>query len=56
MIEIHQNLFVGDASDYEQIVRWEDGWRVVHACREPYHRKALGYTGRPRRKMIQSTL
>jgi predicted protein tyrosine phosphatase len=23
-----------------------DGWAIVHACKEPYHRQALGYTGR----------
>jgi predicted protein tyrosine phosphatase len=24
----------------------EEGWAVVHACKEPYHRQALGYLGR----------
>jgi len=46
MVEIHRKLFVGSQDDYEQIVRFEAGWRVVHACREPYHREALGYRGR----------
>jgi hypothetical protein len=46
MIEIHQKLFVGSQTDYERIVRREDGWRVVQACRDPYHRRALRYTGR----------
>jgi hypothetical protein len=46
MIEIYPNLFFGGQHDYEQTVRWEAGWRVVQACREPYHRKALGYQGR----------
>jgi predicted protein tyrosine phosphatase len=46
MVEIIPNLFVGDEADYERRVRREPGWCVVHACKEPYHRQALGYTGR----------
>ena len=46
MIEVHPNIFVGSAVDYEQRVRGESGWAVVHACKEPYHRQALGYSGR----------
>lgn len=46
MIEIHPNLYIGNESDYERHVRSEPGWCVVHACKEPYHRLALGYTGR----------
>jgi hypothetical protein len=46
MIEIYPRLFVGAQSDYEQQVRWGSGWRVVQACRDPYHREALGYKGR----------
>ena len=46
MIEIHPGLFVGSEADYERRVRREAGWRVVHACKEPYHRQVLGYTGR----------
>jgi len=45
MIEIHSNLFAGDATD-ELKVRGQDGWAVVHACKEPYHRQLLGYTTR----------
>jgi len=44
MIEIHPNLFIGNEYDYESRVRYETGWCVVHACKEPYHRQALGYT------------
>jgi len=43
MIEIHSNLFAGDATD-ELKVRGRDGWAVVHACKDPYHRQLLGYT------------
>jgi hypothetical protein len=46
MIEIYPNLFVGSQSDYENNVRWQPGWRIVQAAREPYHRDALGYKGR----------
>lgn len=45
MIEIFQNLFVGSQQD-EADVRGRVGWYVIHACKEPYHREALGYTGR----------
>lgn len=46
MIEVHPNLYVGGERDYEGSVRHQEGWYVVHACKEPYHRQALGYTGR----------
>ena len=46
MIEIYQNLFVGNQDDYELTVARQGGWAVVHACKEPYHRTALGYRGR----------
>jgi len=44
MIEVAPGLWVGDQADYEQ--GEFAGWAVVHAAKEPYHRKALGYTGR----------
>jgi len=43
VIEICSNLFVGDETD-ERYVRGQNGWAVVHACKEPYHRDLLGYT------------
>lgn len=47
MIEVHPQLFVGSESDYELgRVQFTKGWAVVHACKEPYHRQALGYSGR----------
>ena len=45
MIEVHRNLFVGGEAD-EQQVRGHHGWFFIHACKEPYHRQALGYAGR----------
>lgn len=43
MIEVHPNLFVGSQDD-EAAIRGHPSWFVVHACKEPYHRQALGYT------------
>jgi hypothetical protein len=44
MTEIFPNLFVGHQGDFEYQVDGRDGWAVVHACKDPYHRKLLGYT------------
>ena len=46
MKEIYPNLHIGSQEDYESIVKFQDDWFVIHACKEPYHRQALGYSGR----------
>src|SRR5580658_4998542 len=46
MIEIHQRLWIGDEQDYTKYARFDAGWAVVHACKDPFHRQALGYSGR----------
>ena len=47
MLEVAPNLHVGNEQDYELVVKNQGGWAVVHACKEPYHRQALGgYPGR----------
>ena len=46
MLEVFPELFVGDEHDYQAVVRHQDGWAVVHACKEPHHRSTLGYSGR----------
>jgi len=46
MTEIHPNLFIGTATDYELKVKNQNDWNVIHACKEPYHRQALVYSGR----------
>ena len=46
MIEVYSKLFVGNQQDYDYSVSGQVGWAVVHACKEPYHRQALGYIGR----------
>ena len=45
MIEVHPGLFVGDEAS-ERAVRGDPAWFVIHACKEPFHRTALGYDGR----------
>jgi predicted protein tyrosine phosphatase len=51
MIEVYSGLFVGSELDYEGTVSHQDGWAVVQACKEPYHRQALGYVERAAPKM-----
>jgi len=46
MIEICERLYVGNQEDFETLVNKQSNWSIVHACKEPYHRNALGYTGR----------
>jgi hypothetical protein len=46
MTEIYPNLFIGNQFDYENDVKQQPGWAVVHACKIPYHKKTLGYTGK----------
>ena len=46
MKEIAPGFFIGTQADYESVVKHQDGWWVVHACKDPYHRQLLGYTGR----------
>lgn len=51
MIEVAPGLFVGNQLDFEKQVKsanggLKDGWAVLHACKEPYHREAVGYVGR----------
>lgn len=43
MIEVSPNLFVGNQSDYEELPDGHD-FVIIHACKEPHHRRALGYT------------
>ncbi len=45
MKEIDTNIFVGSLVDYESIKNHPD-FVFVQACKEPCHRKALGYNGK----------
>lgn len=47
MIQIHPNLFLGSDADAKLAL---SSVAIVHAAKEPYHRKALGYTGRAAEK------
>lgn len=42
MKEVHPRLFVGKDQDFTD-VGLQEGWAIVHACKEPYHRMAVGY-------------
>lgn len=46
MKEIYTGVYVGNQEDFENRVKGLPDWCVVHACKEPYHRQALGYTSR----------
>jgi predicted protein tyrosine phosphatase len=46
MKEIYPNLFIGSEDDYKFLSHDLDGWYIIHACKEPYHRIALGYFGK----------
>jgi predicted protein tyrosine phosphatase len=48
MKEVHPGLWVGSQADYEEIFdhHKDAEWAIVHACKEPHHREALGYAGR----------
>ncbi len=61
MEEVFNNLFVGNEQDFynsllctfepvksemEILINMPEGWAVCHACKEPFHRMALQYTGR----------
>lgn len=41
-----RNLFIGNQKDYDNNIKYKTGWKIIHACKEPYHRKAVKYTGR----------
>ena len=45
MIEVYPGLYVGDEGD-ALTAGSEPGWFIVHAAKEPYHRAAVGYTGK----------
>ena len=46
MKEIAPKLWIGSQSDFEELDPFGTEWAIVHACKEPHHRQALGYTGR----------
>jgi len=46
MKEVFKNLFVANQVDYENGVFPESEYSIVLAAKEPWHRMALGYSGR----------
>ncbi|PJZ60804.1 dual specificity protein phosphatase family protein [Leptospira adleri] len=46
MIEVTLNFYIGNQSDYETNVASLQNWFVIHACKEPFHRNLLGYSGK----------
>lgn len=50
MIEVFPSLFVGSGNDLIHVDDGakgiKEGWLVISAAKEPWHREALGYTGR----------
>lgn len=51
MKEVFRNLFVCNQVDYENSVLPESEYSIVLAAKEPFHRSALGYTGRAASKL-----
>jgi hypothetical protein len=45
-IEVFNNLWVGDQASFDHPTPDMIDWAVVHACKDPYHRQLLGYTGK----------
>jgi hypothetical protein len=42
MKQLARNIWVGDDSECDH----KTGWYIVHACKEPCHRRRLGYKGK----------
>lgn len=45
MKEIIPGLYVGNGADFDTVEN-NNSWAVISAAKEPWHRQALGYTGR----------
>ena len=46
MREVSENIYVGNQADYESGTFIPSEWSFLLAAKEPWHRQALGYTGR----------
>lgn len=46
MQQIAPKLWIGSNADFLELDQFGTDWAIVHACKEPHHRAALGYTGR----------
>lgn len=45
MREVFPNILIGTIDDYE-VIKGSDDYFTVIAAKEPYHRRAVGYSGR----------
>lgn len=45
MVEVFPNILIGTIDDYE-VIKGSDDYFTVIAAKEPYHRRAVGYSGR----------
>lgn len=45
MIEVEDGIYIGCDADVDEFYGEHAGF-CIHAAKEPYHRKAVGYTGR----------
>jgi len=43
--EVFENLYCGDIHSYPPAITL-DGWAIIHATKDPFHRSMVGYTGR----------
>jgi len=43
MLQIYDKIYVGSEQDCN--FNAPDGWVIIHACKHPWHIKAVGYKG-----------
>lgn len=44
MIEIYENIYVGNESDF-YAVKHQSNWATLHCCKNPFHCNMVGYRG-----------
>ena len=45
MVQVAKGIWVGNQEDAEYGWKRKQEWAFVHACKEPWHRQFVGYTG-----------
>lgn len=46
MIEMYEEVYIGSDADVDEFLEMHPDGCIIHAAKEPWHRNALGYTGR----------
>lgn len=46
IIEVYNGIYVGNEADLDEFKEGRPEHAIIHACKEPFHRQAVGYTGR----------